>query len=170
MEYAGRSAGVNTEIFAGIEGGHHRHLLDRMSGGIGSADVTLRDPTTGQTLDSRKPEDRAKMSAYIEAAASAGATGVGHADDYMTSLGIHVGGGPTASWGAKGKGPNVPPWVRDAHNRGLAKAMTPQQVQTEAGRAAKDPADPSRGTGRANRSAAGADRNNAADQSDHQPL
>ena len=61
MEYAGRTAGVNTEIFAGIEGGHHRHLLDRMSGGIGSADVTLRDPTTGQTLNSRKPEDRAKM-------------------------------------------------------------------------------------------------------------
>ena len=51
MEYAGRTAGVNTEIFAGIEPGHHRHGVDRMSGGIGSADVTLRDPTTGQTLD-----------------------------------------------------------------------------------------------------------------------
>jgi hypothetical protein len=33
-------------------------------------------------------------------AAAAGATGVGHAKDYMTSLGIHIGGGPAAVWGA----------------------------------------------------------------------
>jgi hypothetical protein len=130
LEYAGRTAGVSTEIFAGIEGGHHRHLLDRMSGGIGSADVKLRDPTTGQILDSKIPADRVKMAAYITAAASAGGTGIGHADDYMSSLGIHVGGGPPAVWGAGGKGPNVPAWVREAYERGRAQALSPQQVAT----------------------------------------
>lgn len=128
MEYAGRKTGVNTEIFAGIEAGHHRHQLDRMSGGIGSSDVKLRDPKTGEILDSKKPEDRVKIASYIEAAASAGATGVGHAEDYMTSLGIHIGGGPEAVWGGKGKGANTPKWVREAYERGRARPMTRDQL------------------------------------------
>jgi hypothetical protein len=133
LEFAGRSAGVNTEITSGLEGGHSaRHL--GLPGELGAHDVRLRDPVTGQLLDSRVPADRVKMYEYIKAAAASGATGIGtgRGSDYMGPHGIHIGGGPGPEtvWGAHGAGANAPDWARQAFNKGRAAAMSPQQRTT----------------------------------------
>jgi len=87
LEYAGRKAGIRPEVFSGQEaaGGHrtgsHRH--DVGPGKLGAADVYLRDAKTGLPLDSNRPEDRKRIAKFLEEAARAGATGMGHGPGYM---------------------------------------------------------------------------------------
>jgi hypothetical protein len=104
---------VSVEVFSGGQPssgtnrvGSHRHDHG------GAADVQLRDNKTGQLLDMRKPEDQARMQAFITGAAAAGATGIGAHPDYMGPNGIHVGGGPAAVWGSDLTAATAPEWVR----------------------------------------------------------
>jgi hypothetical protein len=137
MAYAGAVAGVTTNIAHGDEGGHSRHRA-----GASAGDVDLYDET-GHKLDANIPADRAKMAAYIEAAAAGGATGIGmgtgaakgQPGSYMGPSRMHIGGGVPAVWGHRGRGGNEPQWVRDAYNRGRARQVSPQQRQATIERA-----------------------------------
>jgi hypothetical protein len=138
LSYAGQQSGVQVEVYAGRERGHHRHEPGTYLGGpLGAADVELRDPTDGHLLTATNPADREKMATFITASRAAGATGIGHAGpsekggNYMGSSGIHVGTGPEAVWGKKGKTKYVPDWVSKAYYQGetrQAQALAQQEL------------------------------------------
>jgi Bacterial SH3 domain len=70
------------------------------------------------------------ISAFVTAAAAAGATGIGAGVGYMGNRTIHVGFGTSVSdhtkltWGAGGRSANAPRWLREAAEAGWA-APTP---------------------------------------------
>jgi hypothetical protein len=132
MEYASAMAGVNTNIAHGMEPGHARHRP-----GAPAGDIDLLDPATGKKLDSSIPADRAKMSAYITAAAASGAKGIGMGGpgQYMGASRMHVGGGTPAVWGHGGSGANTPGWVREAYNKGIQNPVSSAQQQAAIGAA-----------------------------------
>jgi hypothetical protein len=121
LEYAAAQNDVGVRVTSGgqpIKGtssrrvGSTRH--DVGGGRLGSADLKLIDPKTNQALDMRKPEDAARMAAFMESSTAAGATGVGAGMGYMGASTMHIGGGTAASWGGAG-------FVKGAHARGLAR-------------------------------------------------
>lgn len=115
LEAAGQATGLQARVFSGgqpSEGGRrtgsHRHDLG------GAADIHLFDPATNRVLDMTVPADQARMAAYVQAAAKAGATGIGGGTDYMGSTSLHIGGGPRGVWGGGGRSANTPDWLRKA--------------------------------------------------------
>ena len=143
LEYAALKGGLDVEVFSG---GQHEHGLrtgsHRHDEG-GAADLKLRDPTTGQLLDMRKPEDAARMRQFVSSAVHAGATGVGAGVGYMGPSSMHVGGGHPASWGGA-------PWIEQARREGVERGqMDPQELQASLAqlRAQRDRAALDRGMG-----------------------
>lgn len=65
-------------------------------------------------------ENRDVFQTFVAAAAAAGATGIGAAENYMGVDSIHVGFGKPVVWGADGKSANAPGWLRDAYNAGVS--------------------------------------------------
>lgn len=121
LEYAAEKTGIQVEVHSGgqpseAEGGL-REGSPRHDHGH-AADLKLYETIDDEKryLDSRNPQDRAKMKAFIQHAVTAGATGVGHG--YMGTRSIHVGGGSEYAWGRKGHPPLD--WVKEAHSKGLA--------------------------------------------------
>ncbi|UIY45748.1 hypothetical protein [Methylobacterium radiotolerans] len=120
---AAASAGVNAEVFSGGQSesgpdhyGSHRHDHGR------SADLRLYN--VGQDgkrryLNMTNDADRVVMEKFIRESVKNGANGVGASPTYMGPLGIHVGGGSPAAWGAGGSAANAPEWVRRAHQQGM---------------------------------------------------
>jgi hypothetical protein len=115
LQAAGQEHGLRADVYSGGQRMHgapgatgsHRHD----QGGAG--DFKLWDPKAKRYLDSRKPEDAARMEAYTASAVKYGATGVGHGHGYMGSQSIHIGGGSHASWGGSG-------WIERARRTGMA--------------------------------------------------
>jgi hypothetical protein len=137
LEYAGRKTGLDVEVTSGGQPpapgrprtGSTRHDVDVARGLIGAADLLMRDAKTRSVLNSEKAADKVRIAAFITAAVEAGATGVGHASNYMGPMTTHIGGGlPPAAWGAGGRSANVLRWVNDAFNLGRANQLTKEQV------------------------------------------
>lgn len=125
LNYAAQRTGLQVEVHEGgqpakgepgLREGSTRH--DRG----GAADFKLVEIADGKKryLRSDNQDDRRKMYDFILHAVTAGATGVGHAQDYMGPSAVHIGGGDSLVWGAMGKSANALPWVAEAHAKGLA--------------------------------------------------
>ncbi|XYD12639.1 hypothetical protein R1A27_34405 (plasmid) [Methylobacterium sp. NMS12] len=135
---AAASAGVNAEVFSGGQSesgadhyGSHRHDHGR------SADLRLYN--VGQDgkrryLNMTNDADRVVMEKFIRESVKNGANGVGASPTYMGPLGIHVGGGSPAAWGAGGSSVNAPEWVRRAHQQGMGDRLV---AAAQAAKAAK---------------------------------
>jgi TP901 family phage tail tape measure protein len=114
-----RSAGIETGLRADVySGGQRMHGAPGSTGSHrhdsgGAGDLKLWDPVQKRYLNSRNPEDAARMEAYTAAAVKAGATGVGHGPGYMGPESLHIGGGKAASWGGSS-------WIERARRRGMA--------------------------------------------------
>ena len=117
LSTAAAATGLEVDVFSGGQAkigtggkrtGSTRHDLG------GAADVKLRDPQTGRTLDMRNPADQKRMAKFTEEAVAEGATGVGAGVGYMGASSLHIGGGSKASWGGSD-------WIGGAHKRGLAQ-------------------------------------------------
>src|SRR5262245_10310719 len=111
---ASRQSGLRVYVFSGgqpTQGrnriGTHRHDLG------GAADLYLVDPVTHHILDMRDPDDQVCMASFIQAAVTAGASGVGAGLSYMGANAMHIGGGSAAYWGGA-------KWLAAAYERGLA--------------------------------------------------
>jgi hypothetical protein len=119
LQEAGAATGLRADVYSGGQlshggprAGSHRHDVD--SGGLGSADLKLYDAKTGDLLDSRNPEDRARMARYVQETVARGATGIGHGLGYMGPNALHIGGGAPNVWGEGGRSANAPEWLRSA--------------------------------------------------------
>ncbi len=134
LEYAGRKTGVDVIVYSGGQPatGSHRtgtHRHDVVPPGVmGAADLHMLDPMSKRILDSDNKADRARMAAFMEEAAAAGAIGIGHAPGYMGTKSTHIGGGkPEAVWGAGNSRAGAPAWVIEAFEHGRARALAPQK-------------------------------------------
>ncbi len=87
----------------------------------------MRDARTKRILDSENLDDRKRMANFMAEAANAGATGIGHARDYMGTKSTHIGGGSEAVWGAGAVRAGAPQWVVDAFQSGRAHPLTSAQ-------------------------------------------
>ncbi|MBB1093715.1 SH3 domain-containing protein [Rhodopseudomonas palustris] len=123
---AAQSAGIDTIIITSggqdvLGDGPRRTGSTRHDRGR-AADLQL--VVRGTTLSFTNQSAPAAMLAFIEAAAAAGATGIGAGVDYMGPRTIHVGFGKsiddheTLTWGANGSSRNAPQWLRDAAEAG----------------------------------------------------
>jgi hypothetical protein len=126
LQEAGKATGLDVEVISGgqpstgptsgpnaVRTPTPRHNEGR------AADIQLRDTRTGQLLDMRKPEDKAKMAQFITESVRRGATGIGAGEGYMGGAHtIHVGGGTPMTWGAGGHSINAPAWLRAAYEQG----------------------------------------------------
>jgi hypothetical protein len=125
LNYAAQETGLQVEIFSGgqpaIGESGPRTGSARHDHGH-AADLKLFEFVNGKKryLNSDNPHDRSRMQTFIQYAVTAGATGVGHAKDYMGTESIHIGGGLPLVWGRDGEAANALPWVKDAHSKGLA--------------------------------------------------
>ncbi len=79
----------------------------------------------GRPLDFTSSRDLPIFRAFVEAAASLGATGMGAGVRYMGSKRIHVGFGTKALWGGAGGGGSAPDWLRDAAEEGWSSSPSP---------------------------------------------
>ena len=128
LNYAAGRNGVRVQVVSGgqdpqgQEGvsrtGSHRHDDG------GAADVVLYDTKDGHKLDMTNEADRLRMGAFVTDAVRTGVTGVGGATNYMGNNTLHLGGGSTATWGAKGE--PAPTWIQQAHNDGLQTKLQPE--------------------------------------------
>jgi hypothetical protein len=82
-----------------------------------AADIQLLD--NGDVLDF--DNQRKQFEAFVTAAASLGATGIGAGAQYMGTKTIHVGFGSKLVWGAGGKAVNAPAWLKAAAAKGWGK-------------------------------------------------
>jgi murein DD-endopeptidase MepM/ murein hydrolase activator NlpD len=128
LEYAGRKNNIQIESFAGMESGHSRH-----KSGSEAYDIQMRDVSTGKLLDSRIPEDQAKIASFVTDATKAGATGfgMGKGTEYMGAYGLHAGFGTPAVWGAYGRGVNTPGWLQNSFNAGRENVLSSDQLDKE---------------------------------------
>src|SRR5262249_27331551 len=84
-----------------------------------------------RTLDSDNLPARARMAAFMEESAAAGAIGIGHAPGYMGSQRTHIGGGePEAVWGEGNSRKGAPGWGIEAFEHGRGRALKPKQFTT----------------------------------------
>ena len=65
-------------------------------------------------LDWNNSQDLPVLEEIVGRARANGVTGIGAGDDYMGAGRFHIGGGPTAVWGAGGKDKNAPQWLKTA--------------------------------------------------------
>jgi len=139
LEYAGRKTGIDVEVTSGGQPpkpgsprtGSTRHDVDVAKNLIGAADLLMRDAKTRSVLNSENSNDRKRIAEFITAAVAAGATGVGHASDYMGPMTTHIGGGDPMAWGAGGRSANVPRWVADAFKLGRDNKLTTERVAAD---------------------------------------
>lgn len=125
LEKAAKAAGIDTvtvtsggQVAKGTKGkrtGSVRHDLGN------AADIQLS--INGRTLDFTKPQDRAAFSSFAQAAAAAGATGIGAAVGYMGPNTMHVGFGKPSVWGVAGTARGAPTWLREAVMAGWGGQM-----------------------------------------------
>jgi len=79
----------------------------------------------GRSLDFTSDSDLPIFKAFVNAAASLGATGMGAGVEYMGPKRIHVGFGTKALWGGvKGRG-QAPNWLKDAAEKGWLSSSLP---------------------------------------------
>lgn len=83
-----------------------------------AADLDLKKG--GRILDFTKAADLPFFKAFVEAAASYGATGIGGDVGYMGPTRIHVGFGSKATWGGDGGTGQAPTWLANAAGKGWA--------------------------------------------------
>lgn len=103
LQKAAAEAGVAVNITSGAQPnfpqgprtGTTRHDI-----GVGAADLDLMQ--NGRVLTDHNPEDVKIKRKFVEAAAAAGATGIGAGEGYMGASKIHVGFGKPATWGGAG--------------------------------------------------------------------
>lgn len=103
LQKAAAEAGVAVNITSGAQPnfpqgprtGSTRHDI-----GVGAADLDLMQ--NGRVLNDNNPEDVKIKKKFVEAAAAAGATGIGAGEGYMGPTKIHVGFGNPATWGGAG--------------------------------------------------------------------
>lgn len=125
LNYAAQKTGLQVEVHEGGQPAKGepgpREGSTRHDHG-GAADLKLVEIADGRKryLRSDNHDDKRKMYDFIAHVVTAGATGVGHAQDYMGPSAIHVGGGDSLVWGARGESANALPWVVEAHAKGLA--------------------------------------------------
>jgi hypothetical protein len=128
LEYAARKAGVDVEVYSGGQPakgsrgsqgkrvGSTRHDLGN------AADVrlyTVDDNGKRKRVNFLTKKGREVYRNFIEAAAAAGATGIGAGQGYMGAESIHVGFGSVADWGSAFDGKNQKAFgFKAAKNRG----------------------------------------------------
>ena len=126
LAYAASEAGVEVRIASGGQdpripgttppGASARHNY----GNAADLDLYVVENGKRRILDMRNPADAEIMEKFARAAVRAGATGIGAGIGYMGAHRMHIGGGPVASWGARGGTP--PTWI----TRALAQGMKEQ--------------------------------------------
>jgi hypothetical protein len=119
LNYAAQEAGVDrVSVWSGgqpsaSEGGRRTGSTRHDHGNAADVDLYVG----GRKLDERKPEDRAIMEKFTEAASRAGAHGIGGpSPDYMGHGRMHIGFGKPATW-------NEPDWTRSAWERGRSNPV-----------------------------------------------
>ena len=128
LDSAAQTAGVDTiRIISGgqdaLGEGTRRTGSTRHDRGR-AADLQL--VVNGKTLTFTDESADPPVLAYVTAAATAGATGIGAGVGYMGNRTIHVGFGTSPSdkskltWGAGGRSANAPNWLRGAAEAGWA--------------------------------------------------
>ena len=103
LQKAAAEAGVAVDITSGAQPNYPqgpRTGSTRHDIGVGAADLDLMQ--NGRVLTDNNPEDVKIKRKFVEAAASAGATGIGAGEGYMGASKIHVGFGKPATWGGAG--------------------------------------------------------------------
>jgi hypothetical protein len=126
LEKAAAEAGVAVNITSGAQPnfpqgprtGSTRHDI-----GVGAADLDLMQ--NGRVLSDNNPEDIKIKKKFVEAAASAGATGIGAGEGYMGPTKIHVGFGNPATWGGAG-------WLSGLNLKGGATSGESEQSKSGA--------------------------------------
>jgi hypothetical protein len=107
----------------------------------GGRAADLQCAVNGRTLTFTDQSADPVISAFVTAAAAAGATGIGAGVGYMGNRTIHVGFGTSVSdhsnltWGAGGRSANAPRWLRDAAEGGWVEpspALHAAAVRVEA--------------------------------------
>ena len=79
----------------------------------------------GRTIQFILENERPFFEAFVQAAASLGATGIGGSVDYMGPTRLHIGYGVKATFGGpKGQGP-APRWLRESAIRGWSNPDSP---------------------------------------------
>lgn len=79
----------------------------------------------GRSLDFTSNSDLSIFKAFVKAAATLGATGMGAGVKYMGSKRIHVGFGTKALWGGVKAGEQAPDWLKDAAEEGWSSSPLP---------------------------------------------
>lgn len=103
LQKAASEAGVAVDITSGAQPNYPqgpRTGSTRHDIGVGAADLDLMQ--NGRVLTDHNPEDVKIKRKFVEAAAAAGATGIGAGEGYMGASKIHVGFGKPATWGGAG--------------------------------------------------------------------
>ena len=124
LNYAATQNDVQVEVYSGGQspagfGGPHTGSTRHDNGGAGDLRLFRMIDGKKQYLDQTNPSDKPIMEKFIQDSVKAGATGVGSAVNYMGPLGIHIGGGTPAAWGAGGSVANAPEWVSKAWQNGM---------------------------------------------------
>lgn len=115
--------GVTAEVFSGGQpsaGQGARVGSDRHDHG-NAADVFFYKD--GERLNWANPEHLPIYEAIVQRGKSAGITGFGAGEGYMSPGSMHIGFGAPAVWGAGGRGSNAPDWLRMAYAGGSAPIM-----------------------------------------------
>jgi predicted nucleic acid-binding Zn-ribbon protein len=107
LDYASAEAGVEVDIWSGGQRGINERGKGKRTGSTrhdyGNAadlDLYIVDKSGKRVrLDPRNPNHLPIMQKFVESAASAGATGIGHGGGYMGHGRLHVGFGTQATWG-----------------------------------------------------------------------
>jgi hypothetical protein len=130
LNNAATQVGLQVQVWSGGQPGEDEGRPLERTGGPRHDDGTAADVRLFELVDGKRRylssgnrQDREKMAAFITHAVAAGATGVGHASDYMGLETIHVGGGEPLVWGKDGLSRHKVGWVQAAYDRGL-KART----------------------------------------------
>lgn len=108
--------GVSMEVFSGgqpAKGTSSRRVGSTRHDHGNAADVFFRRGS--ERLDWANPEHRPIFADIVQRARAAGVTGFGAGPGYMQPGSMHVGFGPSAVWGAGGRGANAPDWLRAAY-------------------------------------------------------
>ena len=77
----------------------------------------------GERLNWANPEHLPIYEAIVQRGKSAGITGFGAGEGYMSPGSMHIGFGAPAVWGAGGRGSNAPDWLRMAYAGASAPIM-----------------------------------------------
>jgi len=137
LETAAMDAGVDVRVKSGGQpsSGPNRTGSTRHDDG-NAADLDLY--VGNKKLSPKNAEDLPIFKRFVAAAKSAGATGIGAGEGYMSPDGsrIHVGFGTEAIWGASKTGSDAASWLKDSiggdTNRQASGSTQPQNGQSRA--------------------------------------